>query len=229
MKPGYKWDGEYYVWSLREMTAVDLHDDVKHYPPSVRTPRRTKRMVLPPGPLVFPLKEAWNKVNLTLAGKRASELGPAPDVMGVFACPPEFQEPEASRGVDADADLALGPREGTGDAAAIELAEDALDLKGGLGIEKNKNGVRCRRDTAGKLYPVDKYGKKVTSGATSKPDEAKEKAVQELGSGAPRSTGLIPAPSTPRPDELSPLGDCPPMMVDPYHVEEFDELFTGDI
>eukprot|EP00972_Heterocapsa_arctica_P097510 14385876-Heterocapsa_arctica.AAC.1 len=61
MKPGYKWDGECHVWSLRELTLADLHDDVKHYPPSVRTPHRTERMVLPPGPLVFPLQEAWNK------------------------------------------------------------------------------------------------------------------------------------------------------------------------
>eukprot|EP00972_Heterocapsa_arctica_P098231 14497700-Heterocapsa_arctica.AAC.1 len=81
---------------------------------------------------------------------------------------------------------------------------------------------------------------KVIAGATSKPDEvsseiwwhvytfndrakwlaehkAKEKAVQDLGSGAPGSTGLVPALATPRPDELFPLGDCPPMMVDPSH------------
>eukprot|EP00972_Heterocapsa_arctica_P062156 9162261-Heterocapsa_arctica.AAC.1 len=44
MKPGYNWDGEYFVWSLKELTAVDLHDDVKHFPPSVLTPHRTKRM-----------------------------------------------------------------------------------------------------------------------------------------------------------------------------------------
>eukprot|EP00972_Heterocapsa_arctica_P031847 4691859-Heterocapsa_arctica.AAC.1 len=60
MKSGYNWDGEYLVWSLREMTGVDLPNDSKHYPPGVRAPHRTKRMVLPPGPLVFPIKEAWN-------------------------------------------------------------------------------------------------------------------------------------------------------------------------
>eukprot|EP00972_Heterocapsa_arctica_P020665 3048061-Heterocapsa_arctica.AAC.1 len=58
------------------MTLVDLQNDSKHYPPSVRTPHRTKRMVLPPGPPVFPMKESWDKANLSLEGKRASELGP---------------------------------------------------------------------------------------------------------------------------------------------------------
>eukprot|EP00972_Heterocapsa_arctica_P004392 652699-Heterocapsa_arctica.AAC.1 len=97
-------------------------------------------MVLPPGPLVFPLKESWNKANLTLEGKRASELVPELGFAGVFGCPPEAQEPEVGGAGPHDADLALGPREGADDAAAIKLAEDALDLKGGLGIEKNKDG-----------------------------------------------------------------------------------------
>eukprot|EP00972_Heterocapsa_arctica_P015990 2357744-Heterocapsa_arctica.AAC.1 len=79
------------------MTAVDLHNDVKHYPPSVRTPHRTKRMVLPPGPLVFPMKESWNKVNLSLEGVRASMLEPS-GVNEVFGCPPEFQEQQVGGG-----------------------------------------------------------------------------------------------------------------------------------
>eukprot|EP00972_Heterocapsa_arctica_P051827 7623707-Heterocapsa_arctica.AAC.1 len=29
----------------------------------------------------------------------------------------------------------------------------------------------CRRDTAGKLYPIDKYGKELRAGTTSKPDQ----------------------------------------------------------
>eukprot|EP00972_Heterocapsa_arctica_P093933 13854669-Heterocapsa_arctica.AAC.1 len=64
-------------------------------------------MVLPPGPLVFPLKESWNKSNLTLESKRASQLGPEIGAMGVFGCPPDAQEPEVG---------GAGPREGTDDA-----------------------------------------------------------------------------------------------------------------
>eukprot|EP00972_Heterocapsa_arctica_P091243 13463026-Heterocapsa_arctica.AAC.1 len=104
MKPGYNWDGEYLVWSLRELTLVDLNNDSKTYPVSVRTPHRTKRMVLPPGPITFPLKEAWNKANLTLEGKRASELEPQLDVLGIFGCPPDEPAPVAG---EAAADLAF--------------------------------------------------------------------------------------------------------------------------
>eukprot|EP00972_Heterocapsa_arctica_P060652 8948346-Heterocapsa_arctica.AAC.1 len=105
-------------------------------------------MVLPPGPLTFPLKEAWNRANLTLDGKRAVEHEPVSDILGIFA---------------GEAAAESGSPRGTEDAAAQKLAEDAFDLKGGLGIEKNQYGVRCRRDTAGKLYPIDKYGKKIAS------------------------------------------------------------------
>eukprot|EP00972_Heterocapsa_arctica_P069446 10261241-Heterocapsa_arctica.AAC.1 len=46
----------------------------------------------------------------------------------------------------------FGAGNGTDNAVADHLAEklgeDAFDLKGGIGIEKNKYGVRCRRDTA---------------------------------------------------------------------------------
>eukprot|EP00972_Heterocapsa_arctica_P036990 5444921-Heterocapsa_arctica.AAC.1 len=63
-------------------------------------------MVLPPGPLAFPLKELWNKANLILEGKRASELAPEIDVMGVFGCPPDAQEQDVGGGVDAGADIA---------------------------------------------------------------------------------------------------------------------------
>eukprot|EP00972_Heterocapsa_arctica_P097582 14397462-Heterocapsa_arctica.AAC.1 len=48
-------------------------------------------MVLPPGPLVFPMKDSWNKANLSLEGKRASTLGP-PGVNQLFGCPPDHQE-----------------------------------------------------------------------------------------------------------------------------------------
>eukprot|EP00972_Heterocapsa_arctica_P010266 1507349-Heterocapsa_arctica.AAC.1 len=48
-------------------------------------------MVLPPGPLVFPLKDSWNKANLSLEGKRASILDPS-GVNELFGCRPDRQE-----------------------------------------------------------------------------------------------------------------------------------------
>eukprot|EP00972_Heterocapsa_arctica_P033684 4957072-Heterocapsa_arctica.AAC.1 len=48
-------------------------------------------MVLPPGPLVFPMKDSWNKADLSLEGKRASMLEPS-CVNELFGCPPEHQE-----------------------------------------------------------------------------------------------------------------------------------------
>ena len=53
MKNGYDWKGEYLCWSLNEMTTVNVQNDKKEYSPSVRTPHRTKRVVLPPGPVTF--------------------------------------------------------------------------------------------------------------------------------------------------------------------------------
>eukprot|EP00972_Heterocapsa_arctica_P037683 5545852-Heterocapsa_arctica.AAC.1 len=40
---------------------------------------------------------------------------------------------------------------------------------GGLGIELNRKGQRCRRNTAGKLYPIDEYGTKIVKGEYSRP------------------------------------------------------------
>eukprot|EP00972_Heterocapsa_arctica_P106212 15646361-Heterocapsa_arctica.AAC.1 len=40
---------------------------------------------------------------------------------------------------------------------------------GGLGIELNRKGQRCRRDTAAKLYPTNEYGTKIVKGETSRP------------------------------------------------------------
>eukprot|EP00972_Heterocapsa_arctica_P040834 6017163-Heterocapsa_arctica.AAC.1 len=38
-------------------------------------------------------------------------------------------------------------------------------------VLRNKKGQRCRRDTAGKLYPIYKHGQKIRKGDTSRPDE----------------------------------------------------------
>eukprot|EP00972_Heterocapsa_arctica_P037534 5526081-Heterocapsa_arctica.AAC.1 len=46
-----------------------------------------------------------------------------------------------------------------------------LDMFGGIGIELNAKGQRCRRDKAGKLYPIDAYGTKIVEGESSRPRE----------------------------------------------------------
>eukprot|EP00972_Heterocapsa_arctica_P095721 14116177-Heterocapsa_arctica.AAC.1 len=65
-------------------------------------------MVLPPCPLVFPMKESWNKVNLSLEGVRASMLEPS-GVAEVFGCPPEFQEQQVGGGAGDGTGPAFGP------------------------------------------------------------------------------------------------------------------------
>ncbi len=83
------------------------------------------------------------------------------------ACPPDGVEQEVGGGAPRGIPLVFGPA--PPDAVVLKLREDADDLQGGLGIEKNKDGVRCRRDTAGKLYPIEKYRKNITSGKSSRP------------------------------------------------------------
>eukprot|EP00972_Heterocapsa_arctica_P007690 1120254-Heterocapsa_arctica.AAC.1 len=46
-----------------------------------------------------------------------------------------------------------------------------LDMFGGIGIETNNKGQRCRRDKAGKLYPIDSHGTKIVNRESSRPDE----------------------------------------------------------
>eukprot|EP00972_Heterocapsa_arctica_P014882 2192039-Heterocapsa_arctica.AAC.1 len=60
-------------------------------------------MVRPPGPVVFPMKDNWNKANLSLEGKRASQLV-TPGVNQLFGCPPDPHE--ANVGGDAGNDIA---------------------------------------------------------------------------------------------------------------------------
>eukprot|EP00972_Heterocapsa_arctica_P098474 14531290-Heterocapsa_arctica.AAC.1 len=96
-----------------------------------------------------------------------------------------------------------------------------LDMFGGLGIELNRKGQRCRRDTAGKLYPIDDYGTKIVNGESSRPRDVipdlwwrtfnakdhaewhidrKAKLALEARIGPEGVSGPIPAPETPIPE-----------------------------
>eukprot|EP00972_Heterocapsa_arctica_P020963 3088239-Heterocapsa_arctica.AAC.1 len=74
-------------------------------------------MVLPPGPLVFPMKDSWNKANLSLEGKRASMLEPS-SVSELFGCPPDHQKQQVGGGAGDGTDPAFGAGDGTDDAVA---------------------------------------------------------------------------------------------------------------
>eukprot|EP00972_Heterocapsa_arctica_P003823 569967-Heterocapsa_arctica.AAC.1 len=54
---------------------------------------------------------------------------------------------------------------------AIMGEGNELDMFGGIGIELNGKGQRCRRDKAGKLYPIDAHGTKVVNRESSRPFE----------------------------------------------------------
>eukprot|EP00972_Heterocapsa_arctica_P112955 16434634-Heterocapsa_arctica.AAC.1 len=107
IKPGYNWNGAYLVWSLSEMAKVDQRADARHDPPSVRTPRVTKVVCLPSGgEVLFPMKDEWIRINLTLAGKRDAPVELAAyDADDIFACPEEYKEGVCDADVAAEAAL----------------------------------------------------------------------------------------------------------------------------
>eukprot|EP00972_Heterocapsa_arctica_P038394 5653974-Heterocapsa_arctica.AAC.1 len=96
-----------------------------------------------------------------------------------------------------------------------------LDMFGGVGIELTSKGQRCRRDKAGKLYPIYAHGTKVVNHESSRPDEIpshvwwktfKEKdrakwhkvrnaeLALEASRGSADAPRLVAAPDTPVPD-----------------------------
>eukprot|EP00972_Heterocapsa_arctica_P003266 486367-Heterocapsa_arctica.AAC.1 len=100
-----------------------------------------------------------------------------------------------------------------------------LDMFGGVGIEFNSKGQRCRRDKARNLYPIDAHGTKVVNRESSRPDEIpphvwwktfKQKDREKLhearnaeialeaSRGSTDAPPLVAAPGTPVPDVRPP-------------------------
>ena len=100
------------------MTKVDLHDDVLHYPVSVRTPRQTKRVARPPGDLRLPMKASWNEANLSVQGKRMYR-SVAPGFGDLFGCPPDLEETD----VGGDGSNAIVPPSDGSNAIAPEVPD----------------------------------------------------------------------------------------------------------
>eukprot|EP00972_Heterocapsa_arctica_P039960 5885905-Heterocapsa_arctica.AAC.1 len=92
-------------------------------------------MIRPNGDVRFPMKSSWDITNLSLDGKRAS-LGPNPGFNELFGRPPAMRkdnvEGDAGNGVVPLVDAGNGIDPVVPDPVAEELAEDALDLQGGL-------------------------------------------------------------------------------------------------
>eukprot|EP00972_Heterocapsa_arctica_P036376 5354695-Heterocapsa_arctica.AAC.1 len=102
------------------------------------------------------MKDEWTRVHLSIEGKRESpnyvelaEFNPN----NIFACPPEHVERQegVAPAIIGDAPLSLAPP------PALMGEGNDLDMFGGIGTELNRKGQSCRRDTAGKLYPIDAY------------------------------------------------------------------------
>ena len=88
--------------------------------------------------------------------------------MNLFAPPPSIQDV----GGEADDEQRTIVDAPARPAADTSLDPEGLDFYGGEGLCLNKQGVRCRRDNLGRMYPVDKYGNRITSrlGKNDKPE-----------------------------------------------------------
>ena len=70
MQPGHKWNGEYYVADLKSFVGKVLRDDAR--PRECKVPIDTTTTVEKPAIIKFPLKEAYDYQNRTLAGLSGS-------------------------------------------------------------------------------------------------------------------------------------------------------------
>ena len=96
LNAGYHWNGEYLCWSLKELARIDMHEHASKYPFSLRSPLRTRRVLLPDGGVVrFPLKEEYDRQTRSISGlfepksekERKDKL--KKDVLGHSECPDE--------------------------------------------------------------------------------------------------------------------------------------------
>ena len=96
LNAGYHWNGECLCWSLKELARIDMHEHASKYPFSLRSPHRTRRVILPDGGVVrFPLKEEYDRQARSISGlfepmgekERIDKL--KKDVLGHFECPDE--------------------------------------------------------------------------------------------------------------------------------------------
>ena len=68
LKSGYKWDGYYLVWDLKDFVGKDLHAQADCSRHRGTTLHRVKGLIIPTDGVVFPLKDEYVRQNDTLAG-----------------------------------------------------------------------------------------------------------------------------------------------------------------
>ena len=190
LNAGYHWDGEYLCWSVKELARIDMHEHAAKYPYSLRSPRRTRRVLLPDGGVVrFPLKEEYDRQARSIVGlfepmgekERKEKL--KKDVLGHFLCPDEHSDlglpDELNDPINTDeGPVVVGyPRpppteEASGSSSPTTYVVDPADMHAGAGYWWNTKGQRCRRDSVDRLYPVDKYGGRIVrrNAESSRPD-----------------------------------------------------------
>ena len=113
------------------------------------------------------MKAEFDRLNYTLEGRRQYR-NIHPNIVNLFAPPPALRDGggEADDEQETLVDAPAPP------AADTSLDPEGLDFYGGEGLCLNKQGVRCRRDNHGRMYPIDKYGNRITSrlGKNDKPE-----------------------------------------------------------
>ena len=68
LDPGYKWSGQYKVWALEDFEKYDLSKKSKCLTTSMQSPHIVKALQPATEGLVFPLKQEYDRANLTLEG-----------------------------------------------------------------------------------------------------------------------------------------------------------------
>eukprot|EP00972_Heterocapsa_arctica_P091709 13524786-Heterocapsa_arctica.AAC.1 len=114
------------------------------------------------------MKDEWTRIHLSIEGKRENptevELAEF-DPNQIFGCPPEHLDHPVVEAPAINGVPPLPPDPMT----ALMGEGNELDMFGGIGIELNRKGQRCRRDKANKLYPIDAYGTNIVKGEYSRP------------------------------------------------------------
>ena len=156
-----------------------MHEHAFKYPFSLRSPHRTRRVILPDGGVVrFPSKEEYDRQTRSISGlfepmgekERQDKL--KKDVLGHFECPDEHVDfgllDELNDPIHEDeGSIVVGfspppPIElASGSSSPATCVVDPADMYGGFGHEWNEKGQRCLRDSVNRLYPVDKYGGRI--------------------------------------------------------------------
>ena len=163
MKPGYKWGGEYLVWSLRELTEIDFNREASGFPKGIRNPHVASVIRLPHGDEIrFPLKAEYDRTNFTiegLKGKIAKENGT--DILEAVDVPENGGEDEAETSAKSLVD-----------STAVENGSEVGDKKvtrDRFGDILNEYGEKCKYDSLGRLYRVDDFGGRMMKNSSRPP------------------------------------------------------------